>query len=335
MKKLLLAAMAAVVVSAMPAMAADLPVKAKPIVAPEPSPWDFAFGSAIASDYVFRGVTQSNHAPSVAAYFEPRYNVTKDVQLYAGLGGASIQFPNRAAAEVDIYGGIRPTFDKLSFDFGVWYYWYPKGECFNASTTSPAAQCAPKGSLVFPLPLPNGNAIKSNLSFIEYYAKVNYAFTDAFSAGAYVYVSPSVLNSGASGVFYGAVAKYVFPAIGNTGVQPYISGDIAYWSLGTTDAFYGCGIGTCLANSPAGVKLPSYATWDLGIGFTWKVFTLDLRYTDTDLSKAECNVFTGDQTAVFSPSGITATNGGPLSNWCGARFVARLSADLTVNTNLK
>ena len=36
------------------------------------------------SDYVFRGVTQSNHKPSVTAYFEPRYNVTKDLQLYVG-----------------------------------------------------------------------------------------------------------------------------------------------------------------------------------------------------------------------------------------------------------
>ena len=36
------------------------------------------------SDYIFRGVTQSNHKPSVAAYFEPRYNVNKDLQLYIG-----------------------------------------------------------------------------------------------------------------------------------------------------------------------------------------------------------------------------------------------------------
>jgi hypothetical protein len=67
------------------------------------------------------------------------------------------------------------------------------------------------------------------------------------------------------------------------------------------------------------------------------VFTVDLRYIDTDLSKSECNAFTGD----FNPSGpsagdVTAINGSGFgSNWCGARFVARLSADLTVNTNLK
>src|SRR6185503_5268375 len=132
MKTFTIAAAAAFVLAAGAASAADLPVKAKPIVAPEPPAWDIAFGSAIASDYVFRGVTQSNHKPSVAAYFEPRYNFSKDLQGYAGIGGASIDFPNRAAAEVDIYGGIRPTFDKLSFDFGAWYYWYPGGQCFNS-----------------------------------------------------------------------------------------------------------------------------------------------------------------------------------------------------------
>jgi uncharacterized protein (TIGR02001 family) len=332
MKKFMLAVIAALALSAMPAMAADMPVKAKPIAAPEPSPWDIAFGSAIASDYIFRGVTQSNHQPSVAAYFEPRYNVTKDLQLYAGIGGASISFPNRAAAEVDLYAGVRPTFDKLSFDLGVWYYWYPGGECFNAFL--PTTFCAPGGSAVFPLSLPNGNAIKSDLSFVEIFGKVNYAVTDAFTVGGYVYYSPSVLNSGADGVFFGGVAKYTFPAFSN-GVQPYISGDIAYWSLGTTDAFYGCLVPFCTANSPNGIKLPSYATWDVGVGWTWKVFTVDLRYTDTNLTKADCNAFTGDHTAVFSPSGITNINAGPLSNWCGARFTARLSADLTVNTNLK
>src|SRR5258708_17753866 len=91
-------------------LAADMAVKAiRPPPPPVFEPWDFAFGSALMSDYIFRGITQSNHKPSVAAYFEPRYNVTKDLQLYIGAAGESISFPNRAAAEIDIYGGIPPT----------------------------------------------------------------------------------------------------------------------------------------------------------------------------------------------------------------------------------
>ncbi len=162
MKKLTIAAFAAFALTT-GASAADLPVKAKPIVAPDPPAWDIAFGSAIASDYIFRGVTQSNHKPSVAAYFEPRYNFTKDLQGYVGLGGASIDFPNRAAGEVDIYGGIRPTFDKLSFDFGGWYYWYPGGQCFSATPPVGAnfQNCTQRALAFGAQPLPNGNAIKA------------------------------------------------------------------------------------------------------------------------------------------------------------------------------
>ena len=129
MKKVTLLATALAMVTGS-AFAADLHVKA--LKAPPPpafDPWDIAFGGAIMSDYIFRGVTQSNHQPSVAAYFEPRYNINKDLQLYAGVSAESISFANRAAAEVDIYGGIRPTFGAFAFDIGVWGYLYPGGNC--------------------------------------------------------------------------------------------------------------------------------------------------------------------------------------------------------------
>src|SRR5882762_10648286 len=131
MKKIVLLATALAMISGS-ALAADMPVKA--VKAPPPpafEPWDFAFGSALMSDYIFRGITQSNHQPSVAAYFEPRYNVNKDLQLYVGTSAESISFANRAAAEVDIYGGIRPTFGAAAFDFGVFGYLYPGGQCID------------------------------------------------------------------------------------------------------------------------------------------------------------------------------------------------------------
>jgi len=133
-KAALLATALALVVSGSAGLAADLPVKAK---APPPAPfdpWDIAFGGGIVSDYVFRGVTQSNHQPSVTAYFEPRYNVNKDLQLYVGTSAESISFANRAAAEVDVYGGVRPTFGAFALDFGIWGYLYPGGSCVDGNT---------------------------------------------------------------------------------------------------------------------------------------------------------------------------------------------------------
>src|SRR5260221_14737911 len=115
MKKLVLAA-AVLAMTAGSTFAADMAVKAMKAPPPAPfDPWDVAFGSAIMNDYIFRGVTQSNHKPSVAAYFEPRYNINKDLQLYIGVSGESISFPNRAAAEIDIYGGIRPAPCQFAF----------------------------------------------------------------------------------------------------------------------------------------------------------------------------------------------------------------------------
>src|SRR5881397_67457 len=147
MKKLALLATALAMVSGS-ALAADMPLKALKAPPPAPfEPWDIAFGSALMNDYIFRGVTQSNHKPSVAAYFEPRYNINKDLQLYIGAAGESISFANRAAAEIDIYGGIRPTFGAFAFDFGLWGFLSPGGTCFFGAATHPGgrahrAECA-------------------------------------------------------------------------------------------------------------------------------------------------------------------------------------------------
>ncbi len=146
MKKFLLSAVAVYALTASAALAADLPVKAKPVAAPPPPAWDIAFGGAIASDYRFRGISQSNQKPSVGAYFEPRYNINPDLQIYVGIAGASISFPNRAAAEIDFYAGIRPTFGKLALDIGALVLLVsgrpvlPRQRLHSATTAS-AARC--------------------------------------------------------------------------------------------------------------------------------------------------------------------------------------------------
>src|SRR5277367_2481741 len=140
------------------AMAADMATKAPPAPPPAPSPWDVAITAALMSDYNFRGVTQSAHKPSTQAGFEARYNFNSTWQAYVGVSGESIDFPNRAAAEIDLYGGIRPTFDKLALDFGFWEYYYPGGQCFNTT-----AFCGGETNSG-PLPL-NGNFAKADASF--------------------------------------------------------------------------------------------------------------------------------------------------------------------------
>ncbi|WP_424603127.1 TorF family putative porin [Bradyrhizobium sp.] len=317
------------------ALAADLPLKAVKAPPPAPfDPWDIAFGGAAMNDYLFRGVTQSNHNPSVAAYFEPRYNVSKDLQLYIGSSAESISFANRAAAEVDIYGGVRPTFGAFAFDFGVWGYLYPGGSCADNVLTG-GNVCAVSTNTIF---LANGNVMKKDVSFVEVYGKVNYTINDNWQFGINEYYSPNFLNSGAWGDYASITGKYTAPSttFGKSGVGMYVSGEFGRQFLGTSDSFYGTTVGTVFGGPfPNGIKYADYNTWNIGIGFTYKVFTLDLRYSDTDLSKGNCNAFT----SAFNASGttnVTAINPtGVGSNWCGAAGIVKLSADLTAMTNLK
>jgi uncharacterized protein (TIGR02001 family) len=333
MKKVALLATALAMVSGS-ALAADMAVKAvkaPPVAAFDP--WDIAFGSAIMNDYIFRGVTQSNHKPSVAAYFEPRYNVTKDLQLYVGLSGESISFANRAAAEIDVYGGIRPTFGAFAFDFGVWGYLYPGGTCYYGAPVDTAgkplsAECATNFLL-------NGNVMKKDVSFVEIYGKVNYTVNDNWQFGLNEYYSPNFLNSGAWGNYSSITGKYT--VFGSSGVGMYVSGEFGRQWLGTSDSFYGTGFTNpgFAGPFPNGIKYADYNTWNIGLGFTYKVFTLDLRYSDTNLSKGNCNAFT----SAFNGSGtnnVTSINPtGVGSNWCGSAGIVKLSADLTAMTNLK
>jgi hypothetical protein len=60
------------------------------------------------------------------------------------------------------------------------------------------------------------------------------------------------------------------------------------------------------------------------------VFTLDLRYYDTNLSQGDCAVYTSDNTAILGQAGTAYNPAGVTSKWCDARFVAKLSFDMTL-----
>jgi hypothetical protein len=342
MKRVALSLVLVAGMAASSAMAADMAVKAPPPAAPPPSPWDVAISAALMNDYNFRGITQSAHNPSTQAGFELRYTQSPMWQYYAGISGESIDFPNNASAEIDFYAGIRPTFDKLALDFGVWYYWYPDGNCFGAVPTAAAPQgrCsnAPAGAIVpsksFPGIAGNGNVVKSNESFIEWYAKATYTLNDQWATGIQEWYSPSVSNTGASGWYTVGNLTYTAPStLFTNGLGMYVSGDLGYWALGTSDVFYGglpvAGLPNGAAaglGQPGGTKYTSYWNWDAGLGFTWKAFTLDLRYYDTNLTKSQCNAFTSASNSSFAVGNVTSQNTDGLgSNWCSAAFIAKLS----------
>jgi uncharacterized protein (TIGR02001 family) len=305
MKKTLMTALVTAAISVTAAQAADLGkmvTKAPP--PPVVSPWDVAFGAAIMTDYNFRGISQSDRGPSVNAYFEPRYNISDSLQLYIGLAGSSVKLAQDPTMELDVYGGIRPTFGPLALDFGAIYYAYPQGDLIL---------------------YPNGNISLQDQSFFEVYGKGVYTFSPMFAVGANVYYSPSWLNTGADGTYVSGTAKFTAPS----GWLPsdwgaYINGEVGRYMLGTPD------FDAVVYATPD--DFPDYTYWNVGFGFTYKVFTLDLRYHDTDLSKEDCNILTGDPGAV--PGGAVNPLMNPLgnqSNWCGSAFIAKLSVDTSLS----
>jgi uncharacterized protein (TIGR02001 family) len=236
------------------AIAADIPVKAPYLKAAASPVWDIAIGGAIASDYNFRGVSQSDRGVSPAAYFELQYNFAIG-QVYVGLGALGIDFDDafgfsNPSSEVDIYAGFRKTWGALAVDVGYIYYWYPQ-ENFNTD-------------------------------WAEVYAKLAWTVTPALTIGGAVYYTPDLLNlqlanggNDVSATYVEATAKWVTPWTSG-GIGSFISGGIGYWDIERA-AFH--------------TSDPSYLYYNVGVAFTYKALTLDFRFHDTDMNVAECASF--------------------------------------------
>jgi hypothetical protein len=197
----------------------------------------------------------SDHGPAPSAYVEPRYNFSRSLEAYLKVTTSGIKVPNRAASEVDILTGVRPSFDRLTLDFGFWEHWLPGGRCFNYRTT---------GGLCFPLQtVLYVNSVPSQLSYWEVFGKAVYAVDRQFSLGGQVAWTPSVMDSGAEATYAAGWARYVLPRVLPKDFGWYISAEAGHWFR--DDSPY-----------------PSYTNWNAGLAFTWTQFTLDLRYSDTD-----------------------------------------------------
>jgi uncharacterized protein (TIGR02001 family) len=243
------------------ASAADLGKKKAPAPAPVVvvSPWDFTVGGGLTTNYLFRGISQSNNAASVNANAELRYTFSNTWAAYVGAAGSSIKLTDQVPSptmELDLMGGVRATFGAFSADLGGIAYVYP-------AATTPNA--------VFP----------TNPTFYEGYAKLGYTITETISVGGNAYYSPSFLDTGANATYVSATAKWTLP------MDFALSGEFGRQYFGTTDAQH---------KNVAGVgnfNLPDYNYWNAGLSYGYKFATLDLRYHGTDLSKEKCADITG------------------------------------------
>lgn len=274
------------------AQASDLPSRKGAPLAPVPPSitWiDASISVKALTDYNFRGISQTDRKPAVQGTLELQFY---NNLFYAGVYGSNVDLATSPDAEVGFYGGIRPKFGDLSFDFGVWQYYYP-GE----------KQFIDAGG-VFWTP--------KNTDFTEVYGKVSYTFAETLTVGANVYYAWDWLGTGASGTYASVTAKYTLPFLEGLSV----SGEFGHYWLGTTNQ--------AIWSTTPPTDLPDYLYWNAGVSYTYKNLTADLRYHDTNLSKTECFANTADPRGVLTGSGR--------SKWCGPAVIASLSFDITASS---
>ena len=112
--------------------------------------FDVSFGVGVANNYISRGSTQSADKPIIDGYMEATYGI-----VYAGVWASRVDIAPDDI-EVDLYGGIRPEFGRLSLDLGYARYIYD-----------------------------NSGSVSGEL-----YAKGSFAVTDSFSVGSDIYWDP-------------------------------------------------------------------------------------------------------------------------------------------------
>jgi uncharacterized protein (TIGR02001 family) len=121
--------------SVMAQTTAPAPAPAAPAAAPAPAPepdWTFTSNIGLFSQYVFRGVSQTNEKPAVQGGFDLGHKSG----FYVGTWASNISWisdyvpqgapPVSASLEWDFYGGYKGSLPMdFGYDLGVLYYWYP------------------------------------------------------------------------------------------------------------------------------------------------------------------------------------------------------------------
>jgi uncharacterized protein (TIGR02001 family) len=78
-----------------------------------------SFNFGVSSDYVFRGISQTDENPQ----FFGGADVVSGI-LYAGIWASNIDFGDETNVEYDLYAGVTPTLGPITTNFGVIYYGY-------------------------------------------------------------------------------------------------------------------------------------------------------------------------------------------------------------------
>jgi uncharacterized protein (TIGR02001 family) len=115
--------------------------------AAEPTPEHTLTGNVgLFSQYIFRGLTQTNKEPALQGGFDYAHSSG----VYAGTWASNISwlrdpppglnaYSSGGSLEWDFYAGWKPTLGDFTFDLGTLYYWYPGDPNTAANPLNPKA----------------------------------------------------------------------------------------------------------------------------------------------------------------------------------------------------
>jgi len=216
------------------AMAQTPPPAAAPAPAPAPAPepdWTFTGNVGLFSQYVFRGISQTNEKPAIQGGLDLGHKSG----FYVGTWASNISWLSdgnpdvSAPIEWDFYGGYKWSLPAdFVADFGVLYYWYPG--------TYPSGYS----------PKPDTTELYAALNWKMLQVKYSYAVSDTFgfpnSDGSY-YIEGN-LNWDVVDKVNDVIGKITL--IGHVGYQSYSNNsDFSYtdWKVGVSTEVWGLTVG--------------------------------------------------------------------------------------------
>ena len=223
---------------------------------PPASPHTLTGNIGLFSQYIFRGLTQTNEELALQGGLD----YSHESGFYAGTWGSNISwlrdfgsYSSGGSLELDIYGGYKGTIGKTDFgyDVGLLYYSYP-GDVAPGFTKADTLE------------------VYGALSWKWLSAKLSYALSDD------VFGVPD-----ADGTYYlDLTASYPIP---NTKLTA-----IAHYGI---QKFTGNGV-TCTGGSNND-DCASYDDWKIGVSYSLpKDFTVGVFYTDTKTTSAQKSFYT-------------------------------------------
>ena len=202
-----------------------------PAAAPAPEPdWSFSSNVGLFSQYVFRGVSQTDEKPAIQGGFD----LSHKSGFYVGTWASNISWisdgvPDASASlEWDFYGGYKWTLPAdFVADFGALYYWYPG--------TYPSGMTKPDTTELYA-------ALNWKMLQVKYSYSINNTFGFPDSSGSY-YIEGN-LNWDVIEKVNDTIGKVTL--IGHVGHQSYKNwGDFSYtdWKVGASTEVWGVTVG--------------------------------------------------------------------------------------------